>query len=298
MSATTFDPTGGAPLLPSERGEERARRIVRYVGDHKLLVISGVVVVAYILIALFGRFVAPYPPNESHPGSNYMAPGGEFLLGTDKEGRDVLSRMLYGGLTTLAGAFVVMMIATVGGFMLGLITAYVGGWFDRMLMRLFDVILSIPPLVLAIVLVASLGPGLLPVVIGIGVGYLPAIARIIRSEALVQRAQQYVQAGHGLGYSGGRIVFRHLMPNCTSQIIVQASLNVPYAIIDIAGLSFLGFGVQPPTSDWGTMLAEGQSSLLFAPWLVYVPGAAITIFVLAWSIFGARLRQALDPRER
>jgi ABC-type dipeptide/oligopeptide/nickel transport system permease subunit len=298
MSATTFDPTGGAPLLPSARSERRIRRALSYAAGHKLLVISGFVVVAYIVIAIFGRFVAPYSPNESHPGSNYMAPGGEFLLGTDKEGRDLLSRMLYGGLTTLFGAFVVMMIATVGGFMLGLITAYVGGWFDRTLMRLFDVILSIPPLVLAIVLVASLGPGLLPVVIGIGIGYLPAIARIIRSEALVQRAQQYVQAGQGLGYSGRRIVFRHLMPNCTSQIIVQASLNVPYAIIDIAGLSFLGFGVQPPTSDWGTMLAEGQASLLFAPWLVYIPGAAITIFVLAWSIFGARLRQALDPRER
>jgi ABC-type dipeptide/oligopeptide/nickel transport system permease subunit len=298
MSATTFDPTGGAPLLPSARSERRIRRAASYAAGHKLLVISGFVVFAYVAIAIFGRFVAPYSPNESHPGSNYMAPGGEFLLGTDKEGRDLLSRMLYGGLTTLFGAFVVMMIATVGGFMLGLITAYVGGWFDRTLMRLFDVILSIPPLVLAIVLVASLGPGLLPVVIGIGVGYLPAIARIIRSEALVQRSQQYVQAGHGLGYSGRRIVFRHLMPNCTSQIIVQASLNVPYAIIDIAGLSFLGFGVQPPTSDWGTMLAEGQGSLLFAPWLVYVPGAAITIFVLAWSIFGARLRQALDPRER
>jgi peptide/nickel transport system permease protein len=298
MSATTFDPTGGAPLLPSAASERRIRRVLKYAAEHKLLVISGVVVVTFILIAVAGRLIAPYPPNQSHPGHNYAAPGGDFLLGTDKEGRDLLSRMLYGGLTTLFGAFVVMMIATVGGFMLGLICAYVGGWFDRTMMRLFDVILSIPPLVLAIVLVASLGPGLLPVVIGIGVGYLPAIARIIRSEALVQRAQQYVQAGHGLGYSGPRIVFRHLMPNCTSQIIVQASLNVPYAIIDIAGLSFLGFGVQPPTADWGTMLAEGQSALLFAPWLVYVPGAAITIFVLAWSIFGARLRQALDPRER
>ena len=298
MSSTTFDTTGGTPLRPATQSTSRARRIARYVAQHKLLVLSGAVVVAYILLAIFGPLLAPYPPNESHPGSNYAPPGGEFVLGTDKEGRDILSRMLYGARTTLFGAFVVMMIATVGGFILGLITAYVGGWFDRVMMRAFDVILSVPPLVLAIVLVASIGPGLLPVVIGIGIGYLPAIARIIRSEALVQRSQQYVLAGRGLGYSGRRLVFRHMMPNCTSQIIVQASLNVPYAIIDIAGLSFLGFGVQPPTPDWGTMLAEGQSSLLFAPWMTYVPATAITVFVLAWSIFGARLRHALDPRER
>jgi ABC-type dipeptide/oligopeptide/nickel transport system permease subunit len=293
-----------APSISSAR---RARRLTwrgaaSFARHHKLLMLSGFVIAIYILASVCAPLLAPYNPLAFHSGANYLAPGGhylghEFLLGTDEEGRDVLSRIIYGGRATLLGAGIVLVIAAGGGFMYGLTTAYFGGWFDRLSMRLFEVILSFPPLILAIVLVASFGPGLPPVVVGIGIGYLPAIARIIRSEALIQRSQQYVAAGRGLGYSGLRIIFRHMMPNCTSQIIVQASLNLPYAIIDIAGLSFLGFGTQPPTPDWGTMLADGQASLLFAPWLAYVPAAVVSIFVLAWTIFGARLRRALDPKE-
>jgi ABC-type dipeptide/oligopeptide/nickel transport system permease subunit len=290
------------PQLPGAAADSRTRRMLEFAASNKLLVISGTIILIYILVAIAAPLVAPYNPLTPHPGANYLAPGGSylgnhFILGTDKEGRDVLSRIIYGGRATLVGAAIVLLIASGGGFVLGLTTAYVGGWFDRILMRVFDLILSFPPLVLAIVLVATFGPGLTPVVIGIGIGYLPAIARIIRSEALIQRSQQYVAAGRGLGFSGFRIIFRHMMPNCTSQIIVQASLNLPYAIIDIAGLSFLGFGAQPPTPDWGTMLADGQESLLFAPWLAYVPAATVSIFVLAWTIFGARLRHALDPKK-
>ncbi|MDO8212669.1 ABC transporter permease [Conexibacter sp. CPCC 206217] len=292
MSVQAAPHTATAALAPS-----RARRAFAFARTHKLLVVTGAIIVFYVLIALFGPLLAPFDPNQSHPGANYQAPGGEYLLGTDKQGRDVLSRMLYGARWTLLGALAVMLIAAVGGFIYGLTTAYLGGWFDRFSMRLFDLVLSFPPLVIAIVLVASLGPGLLPVVIGIGVGYLPSIARIIRSEALVQRGEQYVAAGRGLGFSGRRIVFRHMMPNCTSQIIVQASLNLPYAIIDIAGMSFLGFGIQPPTADWGAMLAEGQKSIFFASWLVLVPAVAIVVFVLTWNVFGAQLRRALDPKE-
>jgi peptide/nickel transport system permease protein len=301
MAASSASPTAVDSIAVST-GDSRLRVMLAFARGHKLLMISGTIIVLYILAAIFAPLLAPYDPLAEHPGANYLAPGGHYLghsyaLGTDKEGRDVLSRILYGGRATLVGAVIVLVIAAGGGFVYGLSTAYVGGWFDSVSMRLFDLILSFPPLILAIVLVASFGPGLTPVVIGIGVGYLPAIARIIRSEALIQRGQQYVAAGRGLGYSGWRITFRHMMPNCTSQIIVQASLNLPYAIIDIAGLSFLGFGVQPPTADWGTMLADGQQSLLFAPWLAYVPAATVSIFVLAWTIFGARLRHALDPKE-
>jgi ABC-type dipeptide/oligopeptide/nickel transport system permease subunit len=261
-----------------------------------LLVISGTIIAIYILLAIIGPYITPQDPFQSNPGANYAAPSSAHWFGTDKEGRDVFSRMLYGARYTIMGAFAVMAIAALGGFVYGLVTAYAGGWFDRVSMRLFDLILSFPPLIIAIILVATFGPGLKPVVIGVGVGYLPAIARIIRSEALIQRSQQYVAAGLGLGYSAPRIVFRHIMPNCTSQIIVQLAMNLPYAIIDIAGMSFFGFGVQPPTPDWGSMLAEGQAALLFAAWLVIFPSAAITILVLSWNVFGARLRQALDPK--
>jgi ABC-type dipeptide/oligopeptide/nickel transport system permease subunit len=300
--ATPTTEAATLPQLPGAAAESRTHRILEFAADNKLLMISGAIILIYILVTILAPLLVPYNPLTPHPGANYLAPGksylgNHFILGTDKEGRDVLSRIMYGGRATLVGAGIVLVIASGGGFVLGLTTAYVGGWFDRVLMRVFDLILCFPPLILAIVLVATFGPGLTPVVIGIGMGYLPAIGRIIRSEALIQRSQQYVAAGRGLGYSGRRIIFRHMMPNCTSQIIVQASLNLPYAIIDIAGLSFLGFGVQPPTPDWGTMLADGQESLLFAPWLAYVPAATVSIFVLAWTIFGARLRHALDPKK-
>jgi ABC-type dipeptide/oligopeptide/nickel transport system permease subunit len=270
--------------------------VYRFARRNKLLVISGAIIAMYVLLAIVGPYVTPQSAFQSNPGLNFAKPSWAHVFGADKEGRDVLSRMLYGARYTMIGAFAVMAIAALGGFLYGLVTAYVGGWFDRVSMRLFDLILSFPPLIIAIILVATFGPGLQPVVIGVGVGYLPAIARIIRSEALIQRSQQYVAAGLGLGYSGRRMVFRHIMPNCTSQIIVQLAMNLPYAIIDIAGMSFLGFGVQPPTPDWGSMLAEGQSVLVFAPWLVIFPSAAITILVLSWNVFGARLRQALDPK--
>jgi peptide/nickel transport system permease protein len=262
----------------------------------KVLLIAAIIIGLYVIAAVLGQFLAPHDPLASNPGQNYQQPGGEFWFGTDKQGRDVFSRLLVGTRYTLLGAFGVMLIATVGGLLCGLVTAYVGGWFDAASMRLFEVILSIPPLVIAMVLVAAFGPGLYSVVLGVGIGYLPAIARIIRSEALVQRSQQYVAAAQGLGYSRRRTVFRHIMPNTTSQIVVQASMNLPYAIIDIAGLSFLGFGIQPPTPDWGGMLSAGQSSMFFAPSLVIFPSIAITLLVVTWNVFGSRLRRALDPK--
>lgn len=290
MAETLLARPIAAPLVKSERS-----RLERALSD-RLLIVTGVVIAVYVLVGLIGPLIAPQNPYTSHPGFNFHSPNGHFLIGTDKEGRDVLSRLLYGARYTLLGAFGVMAIAALLGFVYGLVTAYVGGWFDSLSMRLFDVILSFPPLVLAIVLVATFGPGLYSVIIGVGIGYLPAIARIIRSEAMVQSKQQYVAAAEGLGFSPLRIIFKHIMPNTTSQIIVQASMNLPYAIIDIAGLSFLGFGIQPPTPDWGGMLAEGQRDLLFAPWLAIAPAAAITVLVLAWNIFGARLRRAFDPK--
>jgi peptide/nickel transport system permease protein len=274
------------------------RPVLGYARGHKALVASGAVLLGFLLLALFGPWLAPHDPLASNPGANYQPPSAEFWFGTDKLGRDVFSRVIVGTRYTLLGGFGVMAIAALGGFVYGLLTAYAGGWFDRVSMRLFDLMLSVPPLVVAFMLVAIMGPGLGPVILGVGIGYLPAIARIIRSEALIERSQQYVTAARGLGMSGPRIVFGQMMPNVTSQIIVQASMNLPYAIIDIAGLSFLGFGIQPPTPDWGSMLAEGSRSINLAPWAVIAPGLAVITLVLSWNIFGARLRQALDPRSR
>jgi peptide/nickel transport system permease protein len=294
MTAQKIDEVAAAEL-----GEEAApaRSFWRSASRDRLLVISAAIVGVYVVLALIGPYVTPKDPFQSHAGLNFQGPGAQYWFGADKEGRDVLSRLIYGTRYTLLGAFGVMLIATVGGLLYGLVTAYVGGWFDAVSMRVFDVILSIPPLIVAMLLVAAFGPGLYAVVVGVGIGYLPAIARIIRSEALVQVSQQYTAAGRGLGFSAPRMIFRHIMPNTTSQIVVQASMNLPYAIIDIAGLSFLGFGIRPPTPDWGTMLAEGQNAMLFAPWLVIFPGIAVTLLVVTWNVFGSRLRRILDPRQ-
>ena len=272
--------------------------MLTYAAGHRLLTLSGAIIALYVVLGVVGPWLAPYDPNALDPAQSLEPPSQTHWMGTDQLGRDVFSRWLVAAGYTLVGAFGVVLIAAVGGFVYGLTTAYVGGRFDALSMRFFDLMFAFPPLVVAIILVATFGPGLATVVVGVGVGYLPAIARIIRSEAIIQREQQYVAAAQGLGYSPGRIIFRHIMPNCTSQIIVQVSINLPYAIIDLAGLSFLGFGIQPPDADWGKMLAEGQQVVLFAPWLVLFPSIAIIVLVLNWNVFGAQLRRALDPRQR
>jgi len=285
-------------IAPQRARSGRAGRMLSYAAGHRLLAFSGVMIALYVVLGMVGPWLAPYDPNALDPGRNLEPPSPAHWMGTDQSGRDVFSRWLVAAGYTLVGAFGVVLIAAVGGFVYGLTTAYVGGRFDALSMRFFDLMFAFPPLVVAIILVATFGPGLATVVVGVGFGYLPAIARIIRSEAIIQREQQYVAAAQGLGYSPGRIIFRHIMPNCTSQIIVQVSINLPYAIIDLAGLSFLGFGIQPPDADWGKMLAEGQQVVLFAPWLVLFPSIAIIVLVLNWNVFGAQLRRALDPRQR
>ncbi len=165
-------------------------------------------------------------------------------------------------------------------------------------MRASDILLSFPSLIMAILFVAAFGPGLTPVVIGLALVYMPTAARIVRSQVRIQKAEQYVEAGRILGFSAPRIAFRHVLPNCMSQIVVQASIVLPYAIVDLAALSFLGLGVQPPTPDWGNMLAEAQKSLILAPWMAIFPALAIILLVLAWNILGARVRHHLDPTQR
>jgi peptide/nickel transport system permease protein len=289
---------GDQPVVPARPRRSAWRRLAARVRRSPALYLSGAILVVFLLLALFGPAIAPQDPLKSNPGHNYEAPSTSHWFGTDQSGRDVFSRVIVGTRYTLLGGFGVMAIAAVGGYALGVATAYAGGWSDRVALRGFDLLLSVPPLITAFIMVAVFGPGLWPVVVGVGIGYLPAIARIIRSEAVIERSKQYIAAAEGLGYSGRRIVFEQLTPNVTSQIIVQASMNLPYAIIDIAGLSFLGFGIQPPTPDWGSMLAEGSRSINLAPWLVIFPGLAVATLVLSWNVFGARLRHALDPRQR
>lgn len=282
------------PLALAALPEGAWRRVRR----DPVFLLSGGIVLLFVLVAIFASLIVPQSPTELNPGENYMAPSSEHWFGTDREGRDVFSRVLYGTRMALLGALAVVAIDLGVGIVYGLLAGYVGGRTDNLLMRASDILLSFPSLIMAILFVAAFGPGLTPVVVGLALVYMPTAARIVRSQVRVQKAEQYVEAGRMLGFSAPRIAFGHVLPNCTSQIIVQASIVLPYAIVDLAALSFLGLGVQPPTPDWGNLLAEAQKSLILAPWMAIFPALAIILLVLGWNILGARVRHHVDPTQR
>ena len=262
------------------------------------LALSAAFVILFVVIAIIGPWIAPQDPNQINPGENYVPPSSGHWLGTDRSGRDLFSRLIVGTRMALLGAFAVVVIDVGLGTIYGLVAGYLGGWVDNLMMRVADILLSFPSLIMGVLFVAIFGPGLIPVVVGLALVYMPTAARVVRSQVRIQSKEQYVEAGRMLGYSPTRIAVRHILPNCLSQIIVQASIVLAYAVVDLAALSFLGLGVQPPTPDWGNMLAEAQKSMLLAPWLAIFPAIAIIVLVLAWNVFGARLRYHLDPTEK
>jgi peptide/nickel transport system permease protein len=262
-----------------------------------VLVLSGLWIATIIGLAIFAPLVAPYDPNAVDPGNTLQPPSAEHLFGTDRQGRDEFSRLLYGTRTALFGAFGILIISVTLGTILGMLAAYLGGVKGGLIMRGLEVLMSFPSIILAIVFVAVFGVGLTNAMLGLALVYTPITARVIRSQALIQVREQYIVAARGLGYGTPRILFRRLFPNVTSQVIVQASITLPYALVDLAALSFLGLGVQPPTPDWGNMLADGQISMLIAPWLVIAPAVAIISLVLPWNLFASELRRRLDPKK-
>jgi peptide/nickel transport system permease protein len=231
------------------------------------------------------RFAALAPPSPAHP------------FGTDSLGRDVLARTVYGAKVSIQVAVTAVVVAAVVGAPLGIVAGYVGGTVEAVLMRLVDVLLGFPALVLAIGLVAALGFSLTNVIVALGVVYVPQFARIARSSALSVSEEAYVDAARAMGYSRTHIVFREVLPNSVSPLLVQASLLMAFAIIAEASLSFLGLGVQPPTPTWGQMVAAGSGYLVSAPWLSLFPGLAILVSVLGFNLVGDGLRDALDPRD-
>jgi peptide/nickel transport system permease protein len=226
------------------------------------------------------------------------APGGAHWLGTDNVGRDVLSRVIWGARVSLVAGLASVAIAALVGSLIGLIAGYWGRRVDGVLMRLMDGVLSFPPLVLALALGAVLGAGLTGVVIALGVVYTPTFARLTRGQVLSITAREYVEAARALGAPGWRIAWRHVLPNATAPIVVQASLSVAFAILAEASLSFLGLGIQPPAASWGSMINAGRGYLQQAPWIVFAPGAALFVTVVGLNFVGDAVRDALDPRAR
>jgi peptide/nickel transport system permease protein len=260
-------------------------------------VIGGGIIAVLLFIALFSPLLAPKDPNDGELAASLAPPGAEYILGADKNGRDVLSRLIFGARTALGGAILVVLISEIIGVPIGIWAAYRGGWVDETITRVWDMLLSFPPLLLAFAVVAAFGPGLAKAAIALGILYVPFIARVVRSVTLVQKEMAYTEAARALGYGQGRIIFRHILPNCVSPVIVVSTIDIAYAMLDLAALSFLGLGVQPPTADWGTMLSEGQLVLLNAPHLAVASGLAIVVAVLGFNLLGDGLRDVLDPRQ-
>ncbi len=265
---------------------------------NRLAVVSGIILLFILVIAVGAPWIAPHDPNAQNLGDSLAPPSATYWLGADKMGRDVFSRLVYGTRPTLAGAVLVVLLSELIGVPLGLISGYYGGKVDQVIMRALDLLLAFPALLLAILIVATFGSGLINAAIALGIVYVPAIARVVRSVTLVQRQQLYVEAARALGYDDRRILFRHISPNVASPIFVQSTIDLAYAILDIAALSFLGLGIQPPEPDWGSMLAEGKTHLLLSPYVSLASGAAIMITVVAFNLFGDGLRAQFDPRQK
>jgi peptide/nickel transport system permease protein len=273
---------------------EAGRRLRRDKAALAGLTVIGVLV----LVAIFHPLLAPHPPNDQSFRIKLQAPSAEYLFGTDEFGRDIFSRVLYGTPVALRVGLLPVAAALVVGVAIGLIAGYYGGAADQVTMRLIDILLAFPWLLLAIGIMAILGPGINNVVIAVAIVYVPVFARIVRASVLSIKAREYVEAARAIGHRDWQIMARHVMPNAWAPVIVQATLAIGQSIIYAAGLSFIGLGTQPPDSDWGVMLASGREYLRDGPWLGIFPGLAILVTVLAFNLLGDGLRDALDPRLR
>lgn len=260
------------------------------------------VVLAFCLLAIFAPWMAPYDPTTVIDGAYNLPPiwsqGGssQFWLGTDDVGRDVLSRLLYGAQVSLGVGVLVVVVSATLGTLLGLLAGYRGGWLDSLIMRLTDVLMALPSILLAIVVVTVLGQNLMNAIFAAALTVIPGFVRLVRAQVLAEKNKQYVLASHSFGAGGFRQAFSNILPNCAAPIIVQGTLGFSDGILNVAALGFLGLGAKPPTPEWGTMLSDARAYIESSPWLVTLPGLCILIVVLAFNILGDGLRDALDPR--
>jgi len=263
-----------------------------------LNVAAALVIGVFAICAVFAPILAPYDPLAQALGSRLEPPSPEHWLGTDQLGRDIASRLLYGARISLVIGIVVVALAGVFGTFVGLVAGYAGGLVDETLMRVTEVFLAFPPLILAMAIAGALGPSLVNAIIAIAAVTWAIYARLTRGQLLSLRRREFVEAARAIGASRARILARHLLPNALAPLLIQASFDMGSAIISAAGLSFIGFGAQPPTPEWGVMISEGRNFISTQPWLSLFPGLAILFAVGAFNLLGDGLRDAFDPRLR
>jgi peptide/nickel transport system permease protein len=279
----------------SESAVARRSRFLKHFLRNRGAVIGLLVLLAWVLIAIFASFFSPYDPIEIDFAGR-VGPSWEHPFGTDRLGRDVLSRVFFGARISLTLGVISVAIGLASGTLLGLVAGYYGGRVETLIMRFVDALLAFPGILLALIVIAVLGPGLVNVMIAVGISTIPEYARLARSKVLSVKELPYIEAVKGLGSAGGRIMFRHILPNISGPLIVLSTLQVGNAILVGSGLSFLGMGAQPPIPEWGLMTAEGRNFLNRAWWISTFPGLAILSAVMAMNLIGDGLREALDPR--
>jgi peptide/nickel transport system permease protein len=267
----------------------------------RLAVISLCMILLFVLGAIFAPYLTPYP--EEGAGSpnidnRFLPPSREHLFGTDYMGRDVLARVLFGGRSSLSIGLLVVIIAVGIGTPLGALAGYVGGWLDEVIMRITDMFLAFPPLLLAIAIAAALGPSYVNTMIAIALTWWPWYTRLVRAQTISLRERSFVEAARGMGVRSLTIIFRHVLPNILTPVLVQSTLDIGSAILTGAAMSFIGLGAQPPTADWGRMVSEGRTYFLHQPWYGTFPGLAIFLVTLSFNLLGDSVRDIIDPRSR
>lgn len=281
-----------------EKPESNLKRMWDILLQNKAAMIGLIVIALLIFIAVFGKWLMPYDPNMGDMSINKQPPSLEHWFGTDEQGRDIFSRIIDGTKVSLSVGLQAVSFALVIGTILGAIAGYKGGKIDTLIMRVMDMMMAVPDILLAITLMAALGRGIDKAVIAIGLVTIPEYARIVRGSIMSIKDSEYVQASKVIGNSDTVIIFKHILPNVLSPIIVRATLGISTAILNVAALGFLGLGVQPPYAEWGDMLGRARSFIFDSPYMLIFPGLAITVTVLAFNLLGDGLRDAFDPKSQ
>ncbi len=263
----------------------------------KSLIFGGAVVGLFLILAIIGPYITPYPFDELHFGTRLSPPSSDFWWGTDRYGRDIFSRVIAGARLTVFMAGAGTIIGVTIGLLIGLFSGYVGGWIDEILMRLTDIAMSFPGLLLAMLVVAALGSNEINAVLSIGIVFTPKVARVVRSATLGLRHVQFVEAAEVRGESNSYIIFREILPNVWPPIIVETCIRLSYAVLLVVSLSYLGLGAQPPAPDWGLMIAKERAFLVTAPWVVYAPAAAIVSLIIGVNLLGDGMREWLAAKK-
>ncbi|RXZ78774.1 ABC transporter permease subunit [Paenibacillaceae bacterium] len=285
----------GQAAAPAKK-KSAAAEFIRKFSRQKLSLIAGIFIIFLILVAIFGPYLTPYDPSAPDYDALLAGPSAKHWAGTDEYGRDILSRLIEGTRLSLAVSLSAVFIAAFFGTILGLLSGFYGKWLDRLIMRSSDVMFSFPDILLAIGIVAILGPGLTNVVIAVAVFGIPSFARMIRSVTLSAKETLFVEAARSMGAKNGRIIWRHIFPETLPSVIVNVTMKIGGAILAASSLSFLGMGAKPTEPDWGAMLSMGRDYLSIAPHVVYFPGLIIFLTVLAFNLVGDGLQDALDPK--